>query len=60
MRYTIRATDNEKFLIIDNETGKPYGDPLGTLAEAAGAQRIAEGMAMQDRIAVCQRGQCSI
>lgn len=60
MRYSIKSTEDKKFQIIDNETGRPCGNPLDTLAEATGAQRIAEGMAMQERIAVCQRGQCSI
>ena len=60
MRYSIQSAASGKFQITDNETGRAFGKEHGTLEEATGALRTAEALAMQDRIAVCQRGQCGI
>lgn len=60
MRYSIQPLINGQFQLIDNESGKLIGEPIGSLSEATAAQQNAEAMAMQERISTCQRGQCGI
>ncbi|GGB09482.1 hypothetical protein GCM10011491_41830 [Brucella endophytica] len=59
MHFTVEPTPDGKWTVIDLGTGKPFGDPVQTLEEAAYLIQVGEAYHQIEQLAACRGAACS-